>query len=108
LVPGILSDLPEDRLVLRKGCCLHGAFPLHVLGEVPNKCAVMRSVPRLLAVITNRFNTLASALDTARDENSRLYQQLISVQEEEHREIANELHDEAGPCCSASRRMPPR
>ena len=29
-----------------------------------------------LAVITARFNTLASALDTARDENSRLYRQL--------------------------------
>ena len=51
-----------------------------------------------LALITNRFNTLSGALDTARDENSRLYQQLISVQEEERREIASELHDEAGPC----------
>ncbi len=51
-----------------------------------------------LAVITNRFNTLAEALDVAREENSGLYRQLISVQEEERREIANELHDEAGPC----------
>jgi two-component system sensor histidine kinase UhpB len=51
-----------------------------------------------LAVITERFNTLAGALESARDENSRLYRQLVTVQEEERRAIANELHDEAGPC----------
>lgn len=51
-----------------------------------------------LGVITDRFNTLASALDIARDENSKLYRQLITLQEEERREIAHELHDEAGPC----------
>ncbi|ODR98016.1 hypothetical protein AUC68_10945 [Methyloceanibacter methanicus] len=51
-----------------------------------------------LAVITDRFNTLASALDVTRKENEDLYRQLINVQEAERREIANELHDEAGPC----------
>jgi signal transduction histidine kinase len=43
-----------------------------------------------LAVITERFNMLAGALDSARDENSRLYRQLITVQEEERRAIAND------------------
>ena len=51
-----------------------------------------------LAILTNRFNTLAGALDVAREENSGLYRQLITVQEEERRDLANELHDEAGPC----------
>ncbi len=57
-------------------------------------------LPRVkeLANIAGRFNMLASALGTARDENKRLYRQLITVQEQERREIANELHDEAGPC----------
>jgi two-component system sensor histidine kinase UhpB len=51
-----------------------------------------------IAAITNRFNMLAAALEAARKENSTLYRQLISVQERERREIATELHDEAGPC----------
>jgi two-component system sensor histidine kinase UhpB len=37
-------------------------------------------------------------LEKARAENSRLYRNLIAVQEDERRQVANELHDEAGPC----------
>ena len=48
--------------------------------------------------IAQRFNTLAEALEKARAENSRLYRNFIAVQEDERRQVANELHDEAGPC----------
>jgi two-component system sensor histidine kinase UhpB len=53
---------------------------------------------RELAVIAERFNTLAEALEKSRAENSRLYRHLIALQEDERRQIASELHDEAGPC----------
>lgn len=58
------------------------------------------SEPRVreLAAIASRFNMLAEALEKARAENSRLYRNVIDLQEDERREIANELHDEAGPC----------
>ncbi|HBF61700.1 MAG TPA: histidine kinase, partial [Methyloceanibacter sp.] len=39
-----------------------------------------------LAVITDRFNMLANALEVARKENASLYRQLINVQEAERRE----------------------
>ena len=51
-----------------------------------------------LAAIGDRFNKLAETLGRTRAENARLYGQLITVQEDERREIANELHDEASPC----------
>jgi two-component system, NarL family, sensor histidine kinase UhpB len=51
-----------------------------------------------IATITNRFNNLAGALENANEENSALYRRLISMQEKERRVIADELHDEAGPC----------
>ena len=51
-----------------------------------------------LAVLTNRFNMLAGALESAREERGSLYRRLIAVQEDERREIANDLHDETGPC----------
>jgi two-component system sensor histidine kinase UhpB len=53
---------------------------------------------RELAVIAERFNTLAEALERSRAENSRLYRHLIALQEDERRQVASELHDEAGPC----------
>jgi len=53
---------------------------------------------RELAAIVANFNTLAEALDTAHAENSRLYRQLVAVQEDERRQISRDLHDEFGPC----------
>jgi two-component system sensor histidine kinase UhpB len=53
---------------------------------------------RELAVIAARFNTLAEALEKSHAENSQLYRHLIALQEDERRQVANELHDEAGPC----------
>jgi two-component system sensor histidine kinase UhpB len=53
---------------------------------------------RELAGITDRFNALAEALDTARAENSRLNHRLITAQDDERRRTALELHDEVGPC----------
>jgi two-component system sensor histidine kinase UhpB len=51
-----------------------------------------------IALITDRFNGLAGNLDSAREENSQLYRQLITTQEKVRRDIAHELHDEAGAC----------
>jgi two-component system sensor histidine kinase UhpB len=51
-----------------------------------------------LAVIAERFNALGAALKVARDDNGRLNERLIRVQDDERRQIASDLHDELGPC----------
>jgi two-component system, NarL family, sensor histidine kinase UhpB len=57
-------------------------------------------IPRVneVADIATKFNSLAVSLDRTREENGELYRQIQSVQEDERREIARELHDEVGPC----------
>ena len=53
---------------------------------------------RELADIVDRFNALAGALEAARTDNARLNLRLVTVQDDERREIATELHDELGAC----------
>ncbi len=51
-----------------------------------------------LADITDRFNALANRLGAAKVDNEHLNHQLVTVQDDERRQVATELHDELGPC----------
>lgn len=48
--------------------------------------------------IATALNSLASTLDRVRAENRELVSELIELQDNERRELARDLHDEAGPC----------
>ena len=48
--------------------------------------------------ISAALNSLAATLDRVRTENRALVERLIRVQDDERKEIARDLHDEAGPC----------
>jgi two-component system sensor histidine kinase UhpB len=50
-----------------------------------------------LAIIAERFNSLASVLNSMRAENRRLSKRLITAQDDERRQTALDLHDEVGP-----------
>lgn len=71
---------------------------MHELEDGHYGARVAEPAVRELGAIAGRFNMLAEGLEKARAENSRLYSHLIAVQEDERRRIANDLHDEAGPC----------
>ncbi|GLK80197.1 histidine kinase [Methylopila turkensis] len=51
-----------------------------------------------LAALAERFNALADALASERATNARLSRRMVTLQDDERRQIANELHDELGPC----------
>jgi two-component system, NarL family, sensor histidine kinase UhpB len=48
--------------------------------------------------ISAALNSLAQTLDRVKTENRSLVDRLIRVQDNERKEIARDLHDEAGPC----------
>lgn len=48
-------------------------------------------------VIADRINALAAALERLDEENHKLLQRMIEVQEDERKAIARDLHDEIGP-----------
>jgi len=47
--------------------------------------------------ITDRINALAAALERLDEENHKLLQRMIEVQEDERKAVARDLHDEIGP-----------
>lgn len=54
-----------------------------------------------LQVIADRIQRVASVLSASRDDNERLKRRSLSIQEEERRHLAQELHDEMGQSISA-------
>lgn len=54
-----------------------------------------------LSRISDRFNHMADVLLGSRNENRRLAQQTLAIQEQERRHLAQELHDELGQSLSA-------
>jgi len=111
----VWDDLSEVSIIAFSVVCLMFAMLYWVLGRVLDPLNTLSSGLQELEVghytarveppavkelepIASRFNALAGALDLARAENRELLGHLITVQEDERRQIATELHDEAGPC----------
>lgn len=57
-----------------------------------------RPTVRELQQIVDRFNALADHLAAAKADNARMNRRLVTLQDDERRQVAMELHDELGPC----------
>jgi two-component system, NarL family, sensor histidine kinase UhpB len=61
-----------------------------------------RAAPEFAPLLA-RFNALGASLSAAERDNLELRAKLVSIQDEERKEIARELHDEIGPYLFAAR-----
>ncbi|WP_309391726.1 histidine kinase [Chelatococcus sambhunathii] len=66
------------------------------VGRLDRRLETPRS--RELASIVERFNALGQALAAERATNGRMSWRMVTIQDDERRQIAKELHDELGPC----------
>lgn len=66
------------------------------LGRLDRRLETPRS--RELASIVERFNALGQTLAAERATNGRMSWRMVTLQDDERRQIAKELHDELGPC----------
>lgn len=66
------------------------------LGRLDRRLETPKS--RELASIVERFNALGKTLAAERATNGRMSWRMVTLQDDERRQIAKELHDELGPC----------
>ena len=102
VVAGILNLIVFAMLYLALGRVLSPLTELAIgLGKLERGNLQSRlSLPKVreLADIANRFNALADGLGAAKANNTQLTSRLVTIQDDERRYVATELHDEMGPC----------
>jgi two-component system, NarL family, sensor histidine kinase UhpB len=84
--------------------------PLHSLSQALSslsdgdyRARLTDDVPFEFRKLVAGFNGLGASLQAAQVENQTLRARLVSIQDEERRELARELHDEVGPHLFAAR-----
>ena len=76
---------------------------LRALGDGDYRVRLEADEAPEFAELLSRFNALGDSLLAAESENQTLRARLVSIQDDERKEIARELHDEIGPHLFAAR-----